>query len=470
MQKFKSLLKCCFFAIFLKSTWIANACTIFIANDGQNVWVGNNEDDPQSKQYRMWYYPAKRNKFGYAIWTDMALKGLSYLNPQGGLNEYGLFMDYTFIDGVEIEKDPQKKDRKKQVVTDILRKCKTVDEALAYINQYNLIKLKYAQLLIADASGNYATVTGGYVINKTNTNFALTNYRINDGYTEVCHRRDVATHYLNSTSTFQLSDITSILEKSAQKLPNNLISNYSMAINLKTNTIYLYSKHDFTTASTLNLAQELKKGKHHKEVVNYFPKSIAPVLENELKSKGILSVISTYKVLRKENFERYNFKNEDALKVAISWIERGQTNEAIKLLECLKEFDSNNTNIDCWLGVAFRKENNIGESNRCFSSALAQNPNDYLATLWGKQDNQKVTFKLPDFEGAEQVSLMGEFTDWTKNAIKMKKENGYWVCEVHLPKGENIYKFIVNNQYLADNKNYMHIGQGPRIFSKLYVW
>jgi hypothetical protein len=52
----------------------------------------------------------------------------------------------------------------------------------------------------------------------------------------------------------------------------------------------------------------------------------------------------------------------------------------------------------------------------------------------------------------------------------MKKEDGYWTCEVTLPKGENTYKFIVNDQYLADSKNFLHTGSGPRIFSKLYVW
>jgi hypothetical protein len=52
----------------------------------------------------------------------------------------------------------------------------------------------------------------------------------------------------------------------------------------------------------------------------------------------------------------------------------------------------------------------------------------------------------------------------------MKKENEYWTCEVSLAKGENKYKFIVNGQYLADNKNYMRIGAGPKTHSKLYVW
>lgn len=470
MSSLKNLLRAVILIVLLINTVMANACTIFMANDGQNVWVGNNEDDPLGKKYRIWFYPAKKKQYGYAIWTDLAFKGLSYLNPQGGLNEHGLFMDYTFVDGLDIVKDPQRKDRKKQVVTDLLKKCKTVEEALTYLSQFNLIKIKYAQLFIGDASGNYATVTGGYVVRKTENSFALTNYCINNGYQEACHRRDVASNYLNSTKTFSLSDITGILEKSTQKLPNALISHYSMAINLKTKTIHLYYRNDFKTVSILSLAEQLKKGKHHKDVVDYFPKSITPVLEQELKSTGINAVIEKYTSLRKNSPSKFNFNNDDAINLSISWIDKGQYTNAIKLLECLHQFEPVNTNIDSWLGVAHRRVNNLEISNQYFLKVLAQKPDDYLATLWGKQINQKVTFKLADFEGAEQVSLMGDFTEWKKNAIKMKKENGYWTCEVTLPKGENVYKFIVNDQYLSDSKNYLHTGTGPDVFSKLYVW
>jgi tetratricopeptide (TPR) repeat protein len=474
MLKLTNLLKYVFVGFILTNTLVVNACTIFMANDGQNVWIGNNEDELQTTKYRMWFYPAKKGNYGYAIWTDLnfgkLLNGFSYLNPQGGLNELGLFMDFTAIDGIAIVKDEQKEDRKKEVVSDILKTCKTVDEALAYLNKFNLVKIKYAQLFIGDATGNYATVTGGYVVNKTNNSFALTNYCINNGHQEACHRRDVATHYLNATTTFQLNDITSILEKASVKLPNNSISNYSMAVNLKSSTIYLYYKNDFATVATLSLSEELKKGKHHKDIIDYFPESITNVLETTYKNKGINSIIEQYKTLRKTAFEQYNFKNDDALKLAISWIEKGQTTDAIKLLECLKEFDPSNTNIFSWLGVAYRKNSNIEESNTYFSKVLEQKPNDYLATLWGRQENQKVIFKLADFEDAEKVLLIGEFTEWLKHPIKMKKENGYWTCDVTLPKGEVMYKFIVNDQYLADSKNYMHVGEGPKIYSKLYVW
>jgi len=474
MLKLKNLLKYSFVSFALTNTLFVNACTIFMANDGRNVWIGNNEDELQNVKYRMWYYPAKKDNYGYSIWTELSfgklLNGFSYLNPQGGLNEYGLFMDFTAIDQISVVKDGQKKNRKKQVVTDILKKCKTVDEALTYINKYNLIKLTTAQLFIGDASGNYATVTGGYVVRKTDNSFALTNYCINNEHKEACYRRDVATHYLNSSAAFQLDNIKTILEKSTQKLPNNLISNYSMAVNLKTSTIYLYYKNDFTTVSTLTLAKELKKGKHHKDIQNYFPKSIVNILETTFKNNGINSTIEQYKTLRKTAYDKYNFKNDDAINLAISWIEKGKTKEALKLLECLKEFDPLKTNIYSWLGVAYRKENNIEESNKNFTKAFEENPDNYIATLFGKQENQKIIFKLPDFEGAEQVAVMGDFTEWTRHPIRMKKDNELWTCEVSLPKGEVTYKFIVNNQYLADSKNFMHIGTGANIYSKLYVW
>jgi hypothetical protein len=367
-------------------------------------------------------------------------------------------------------KNKQRKDRKEQVVTDILKTCKTVDEALAYISKFNLIKLNSAQLFIGDASGNYATVTGGYVVNKTNNSFALTNYCINDGKKEACHRRDVATNYLSSGSNFQLNDITKILEKAAQKFPFKYTTNVSMAVNLKSNTINMYYKHDFTTVVTLSLAEELKKGKHHKDIEQYFPENISPILENTYQKSGIVATIEQYKTLRIKSFDKYNFKNNDALNLAISWVDKGENAAALQLLYCINEFDSTNTAIQTWIGIANRKMNNLEESNKYFSKVLNQNPNDYLATLWGKQEAGKLTLKLPDFEAAERVWLVGEFTDGLKNPIKMKKENGYWICEVTLPKGEITYKFVVNNSYYVDFNNTLHEGKDEHTLSKVYVW
>ncbi len=478
MLNLKKLLKYAFVVFFWVIAQFSNACTIFMANDGKNVWIGNNEDELQNTKYRIWFYPAKQGEYGYAIWTDLNIKlfssinlnMLAYLNPQGGLNEHGLFLDYTAIDEIPISKDEKKEDRKKQVATDLLKNCKTVDEALAYLSKFNLIKLNSAQLFIADATGNYATVTGDYVVKKTSNSFALTNYSIKDGKREACHRRDVVTQYLSQSASFQLSDITNLLEKSAQKFPYKYTTNVSMAANLKETTISFYYKHDFSTVASLSLSEELKKGKHHKDIETYFPENITPTLEKTYKKNGIKATLELYNTLRLTKTNQYNFKNNDVLKLAVSWIENGQTNDAIALLECLNEFEPSNSSIQTWLGIANRKMNNIEKSNAYFSKVLAKEPNDYLATLWGKQEAGKITFKLRDFEAAERVWLVGDFTNGTKNPIKMRKENGYWTCEANLPRGEVSYRFVVNKSYYVDGINLMHVGKEESTLSKIYVW
>lgn len=448
------------------------ACTIFMANDGQNVWIGNNEDEAPDKEYRMWFYPAKNGDNGYMIWTELAIGklfyGLMYLNPQGGLNQYGLFMDYTAINQIPIIVDPAKENRKKQIVTDILKKCKTVDEALAFISKYNLVNLKGAQLFIGDASGNYVTVTGGYTIRKTTSNFALTNYSINKDHTEACWRRDIADQLLCQKGAYSLANIENILYKTSQKKPSNIVTNFSMAVDLKTQMLYMYRKNDFTVKAVISLTHELAKGKHHQELAAYFPESIVPILNKEYTRNGIDAVVEQYKELRKDTTGKYNLKSKDIIAMAIPWIEKGNLKGAIKFLEMLKQYDTTQADLYTWLGVAYRKDNNISESDHNFKMALSLNPDGYLINLWAKQENGKVTFRMNDFQGAEQVSLLGDFTHW--KLVPMTKENGLWIYEITLPKGEYNYKFLVNKEYLADQINLMFTGTGPNIFSKLYVW
>lgn len=62
MLKLKNLLKYSFVSFALTNTLFVNACTIFMANDGRNVWIGNNEDELQNVKYRMWYYPRKKRQ------------------------------------------------------------------------------------------------------------------------------------------------------------------------------------------------------------------------------------------------------------------------------------------------------------------------------------------------------------------------------------------------------------------------
>ncbi|MCU0340388.1 MAG: carcinine hydrolase/isopenicillin-N N-acyltransferase family protein [Spirosomaceae bacterium] len=261
------------FFYFLQSLVHTQACTIFIANDGRTVWVGNNEDNTTATRHRLWYYPAHKNTYGYMTWTELyggkLLHGLAYLFPQGGMNEHGLFMDYTAIENLPAQTDPAKQNRKKEVVRDVLKKCKSVEEALAYIKQYNLPRLTGAQLFIADATGDYAIVHGSFVERKKTPNFALTNYPVHNGRQEKCWRREAAQAALSNTKPYALDDIKGILERTAQRDEDDIVTNYSMAINLNTRTIHLYCQRDFTKNVVISLQNELKNGKKHKNLSKY---------------------------------------------------------------------------------------------------------------------------------------------------------------------------------------------------------
>jgi tetratricopeptide (TPR) repeat protein len=460
--------------VFLCYSPAVKACTIFLVNDGHTVWIGNNEDERADTKYRFWYYPKVKDAAGYMVWAELSLGKLlnrfAYKNPQGGLNEYGLFMDYTAIDEVPVLKDPNKQDRKRELVHDVLKNCKTVAEALAYINKYNLIKLKAAQLFIADASGDYATIHGSFVARKSSKHFALTNYCIKDGHQEACYRRDIAIKSMNAKERFTLPDIKKILEQSAQKQPQTLVTNYSMAINLAEARVHLYQKNDFTTERIIELRKELGEAKHQKDIDAYFPADIAVLIEQQYVKTNIKEAVNLYTTLRQTAANQYNFSNNSVINLAVKWISDNKAADAIELLEAVKLLDTTKIEVYTWLGVAYKRINNIEQSSKNFTVALARNPDDYLANLWGKQVGGKIVFKLPDFAGAEKVSLIGDFTQGRKNAIAMKRVGDIWFCEAVLPQGEITYKFWVNNENLTDKINTLHTGSGAYTFSKLYVW
>lgn len=448
------------------------ACTIFMANNGRHVWIGNNEDENPNTLYRLWYEPAAQQAYGYMLWTELTtdreINKIIYKNPQGGMNTQGLFMDYTAIDSIPAFRDPIKKDREEEIVTDLLKYCRTVNEALRFISRFNLVRLTNAQLFIGDANGNYAIVHGSYVVRKSTRNFALTNYCVDNGYYEACWRRDVATKYLAKGNAYHLSGIVNILQKSTQKPPSNLVSNYSMAVDLINKTIHLFYKGDFGTSRTIALAKELKKGRHYRDMVSYFPLSLTDTLQQAYKAGGVNALIHTYRELYMGFPKKYNFKNNDAINLGIEMIAGNKTKDAIRYLSTLRRMAPKKTAINIWLGVAYWRNDEPAKSKACFATVLKARPHDYVATLFGRQEKQKVWFKLQDFEGASKVLLLGDFSDW--KPIPMQKRKGLWTCTLALPKGAYRYKFRVNDIYLADQVNLLHGGNGADIYSILYVW
>lgn len=452
----------------------ATSCTIFMANDHQNIWVGNNEDDSPSKNYRVWFVPSKeKNENGYIIWAGI-LNGIaekiSHKFPEGGINEYGLFIDAAALpQKILIKKDASKKDWKGYVVKDVLKSCKTVQEALTFLSQYNLTEQEKAQIFVADASGDYAIIHANYVIKKEGDNFALTNYCLNDGNQHLCWRRSIVENMLKDKNAYDLAYIKTILEKSAQTDYFNQ-TNYSIAADLKAVKVHLFQKNDFTTSKVLSVKEELLKGERSEDMVDLFPKNISLELAKTLNKRGLSASLEQYKQLNSTAKNDYNFQNNDVVNFAVQLIGQGKVSEAKAFLNLLSEFQPDHSDAKLWLGVAMKLEKDDKNSADLYTQLLQKQPGNYLVNLFGNQNNTKVSFYLDHFEDAKTVYLAGDFTDWKTNAIEMKKEKGVWFCSLEIPKGEHQYKFIVEDVWVTDPKNPLIAMENKNINSKLIVW
>ena len=70
-----------------------------------------------------------------------------------------------------------------------------------------------------------------------------------------------------------------------------------------------------------------------------------------------------------------------------------------------------------------------------------------------KPKGRKITFSI-DAADAKEVHLAGEFNAWNAVGCPMKKDaGGKWKKELSLPPGEFEYKFLVDDQWIADPQN-----------------
>ena len=65
---------------------------------------------------------------------------------------------------------------------------------------------------------------------------------------------------------------------------------------------------------------------------------------------------------------------------------------------------------------------------------------------------KKETFQYIDPK-AEEVLLLGDFTNWQENPVLLKRQNdGIWKATVPLPPGAYEYRFVVDGKWRDDVK------------------
>jgi hypothetical protein len=248
------------FAVFLVAATCCgmNVCAstgIYAAADG-TVLFGNNEDDGAIDTY-LWFSPAP---------TEDGYGGVYYgfvdRYPQGGMNERGLtFGHYTCptfdVAGSAYLSTPPFAPRNGEWVYQMLERCESVAEALAYLSQFDLWFFRRFQLLLGDRFGDAAVIEGDRIIRKTGETLVVTNFRLSEPSlgNYPCLRYDLVCQTLDEATRLSENTILSALE-----LSQTSWTCYSNIHFPKTGDVRVYSMHDFGYALTFNLLDELAKG------------------------------------------------------------------------------------------------------------------------------------------------------------------------------------------------------------------
>ena len=261
----KLILKSLLVIIFFLQYFNLQACSFFCAARNGEVLMAGNEDwhDPFSK---IWTRPSTKDNYG------IIYLGHSDYQAQIGINEYGLAFDFAAIDKVEGKNNIEKTTFEDDLFSEILAKCKTVDEALSFLKKYQF-HTPFSQALLADATGNSILINQDAIIKRIgdyqiSTNFNACNIS-SKNYD--CLRYDIVDKGLSKRKPISIDSFRTLLSRVRQG--GNNPTQFSYVFNLKRGEIYLYSFNNYENVVKLNVKEELSKGFRLRNLKQLFPVS-----------------------------------------------------------------------------------------------------------------------------------------------------------------------------------------------------
>ena len=242
-------------------------CTVFYAASGDLALAGNNEDS-LNPLTRAWFIPASDGRYGLVYF------GYDDLWPQGGMNDQGLFFDGLYVpyEALGISAlNPAYPSGASAMLDDVMARSATVDEALAFFEQYRRDGLETGQLFFGDKTGNSAIVEGNAIIRKQGPYQIATNFRQSEasGPPYFDGRYNAADERLSQADSYSVELFRQILDATHQDHYAQTL--YSQVYDLKNGLIYLYLFHDYRNVIILNLDNELAKGSHMASIASLFP-------------------------------------------------------------------------------------------------------------------------------------------------------------------------------------------------------
>ena len=280
-------------------------CTIFSLNDEKNAFAGNNEDylDPHT---RLWFVPKSGGEINGVPW--MAGKyarnycGYQNLFPQGGMNEKGLFFDFTAAPPLNVKNQEGKKQWNGTFINfmDFLTsECATVEEVIKQINTYQAPPQMHEGIFFGDATGDSAIIEGETIIRKNSHFQVSTNFyqsQIDDPLKIPCERYKIAAQMLEKAEDKVIIDTARQVLSAVHQAGGNCSNVYSQVYDLKKQIIYLYHFHNFEKVCIINPQDEWAKDKTViYDIAELFPPTYAHIsftkkydFEKSCKQKNIV--------------------------------------------------------------------------------------------------------------------------------------------------------------------------------------
>jgi hypothetical protein len=237
------------------------SCTIFTVAGAGEACFGNNEDNDDARQGRIWFRPGRGSRhgvvlFGYSVGGNVDI-------PVGGMNDQGLVVDSNALGYQRVAVHPGKETYRGSFFVPMLEECATVEEAVAWAQQYDLPFLETQQAHVADRAGNAVVLglddrgalhvsekTGRYLVS-TNTSLA----RDALGLGRPGSRYETASTMLEAMARPTVGSCAEVLERTAMG-----IVMYSYVVDLQRGALHLFSRGDFSVRATLDVARELARG------------------------------------------------------------------------------------------------------------------------------------------------------------------------------------------------------------------
>ncbi len=244
-------------ALLLGSWRGAMACTIFMANDGTRVLAGNNEDWSDPSCF-MWLRPASAGAYGRVVF------GFREGYAQGGMNEKGLFFDGVWTPHEEIAVNEAGAEPSTALLDQMLAKCSTVDEAIAFLDGFRVPWFADGMVFMADRAGASAIYEGDRVVRGQGKWQVCTNFRqtrttaAEAGCDRAPKIAEIIGGAIDAGGEATVELIRSGLEATHAEGP--YATKYSCVYDLTNGEVYLYADHNYGVEVRFNLAAALARG------------------------------------------------------------------------------------------------------------------------------------------------------------------------------------------------------------------